>query len=139
MQQVAVRAVDLDEIEPGTLGPPPGRHEVLDELCDVIFRKRRRHVPACVEGDGGWPDCLPRILVGFERSAALPRQAVRRLASGMRKLNAEAGAGWRNTSCRGERALCSCFIVIGIKPEAAMCDAAAPFDARRLDRHHAGA
>jgi hypothetical protein len=57
----------------------------------------------------------------------------------MRQLHPEAGAGSRDRPRGVEGAAGGGRVVVGIEPEAAVRDAAAPLDVGHLEGHHAGA
>jgi hypothetical protein len=115
------------------------RGAIVEELQDLVFLQGWRHLPARIGGNGGRRYDRPGILVGLERSAAFPRPLVGGLAAGMRKLRAELRTGAGDALGRIQRSPGRGFVVVGIKAEAAMRNAAAPLDIRHLDSDHAGA
>ena len=96
LQEIAVRAVQLDDVEAQPRAAQGGLDEgLLDPLqADRIEGDRR--VPLGVVGDGrgrdGGPRQVGRIGLG-ERAAALPRPLRRGLAAGMGELDAELDRG----------------------------------------------
>ena len=140
VDQVAVGAVDLDEVEAGAHRALGGVGEGADEALDAALVERRRHVPVGREGDGRRRHRLPGDPpAGAQRAAALPRAVGGGLAAGMGELDAEAGAVRRHAAGGGQRALRGRFVVIGVEAEAAVGDAAMALDPGRLDGDHAGA
>ena len=134
VEEIAVGAVDLDIVEAGPLGALCRRDEGGRDRGDPVAVERRRHMPAVGIGDGRGGDRLPGIVAPAEGRAALPRPVDGSLAPGMGELDAEAGARPRQPPRRGERACRRRLVAVAVKTEAAMGDAAAPFDAGRLDR-----
>ena len=134
-----MRAMQLDEVEAGVGGALRRLDEGLDGALDAGLVQRLRHRIAIGEGDRRRPDDLPGIIGRLERAAALEGPLGRGLAAGMAELDAEDGRRGREAARRGQRALGRRLVGVGIEAEAAMRDAAAPLDAGRLDRDHAGA
>src|SRR5690606_19113813 len=90
--QIAVRRVEFDEIEPGALRPCRCLRKMPDDLPDLVLAERTRYLPALVVRDSRCGDHRPRVLVMVQRSAAFPGPPAGRLASGMPQLRAEHGA-----------------------------------------------
>src|SRR5690606_20410679 len=63
MQQVAVRAMDLDEVEADAVGALGGRDECRLQRFDLSKRVGLRRVPARRKGNGGCRFRLPGILL----------------------------------------------------------------------------
>ena len=93
--------------------------------------------PGVAERDGRGRDRLPRILVLLEAEAALPWQLGGGLAPCVRELNANLGRA--DAPAMGDDARERRFVVIGIKAEATVGDAAAPLHVGRFDHHQRGA
>ena len=72
VQQIAMRAMHLDEIEARPLGPPRGLNEMADHRLDAGLVERLRHMPAGREGDRRGAYRLPGVLILAERPAAEP-------------------------------------------------------------------
>ena len=68
VEQVAVGAVDLDEVEAGARGALGGGGPGADEALDAVLVEGLRHVPARCEGDGRRCHGLPGVFVGAERA-----------------------------------------------------------------------
>ncbi len=99
VQQVAMRRVDLDDVEAGGERAPRGRAVVVEQPPDVVVGHRvRRRValaPAARRRALGAPRRLAARAVGVgQRTEAVPRRLRRRLAPGMLQLDARGGAGF---------------------------------------------
>src|SRR6185437_5664495 len=89
-EEVAVRAVQLDEIEAGLDRPARRAHELVPDLVQVGRGQLAWCGIAGAERNRRRPDDRPR-LAGPKRLAALPRQRARGLAAGVRQLDADLG------------------------------------------------
>lgn len=74
MDQIAVRTVDLDQIEPGAVGALSGLRESFDDTANVSLGHFGWCMPAFIVSDCGWPISLPGAFACFE---PLARQAHR--------------------------------------------------------------
>ena len=140
VQQVAMRAMQFDEVEAGALGAAGRRHELADQGLDLRLVQRMRHLPARVEGDRrGRHDLATDPRPAW--SGPPPSQG--RWFEALRP----AWASWTPNLVPGcghaaggvERTLGGRLVVVRIEAEAAMRDAAVPLDVGHLDGHHAGA
>ena len=114
-----------------------GGNEGRAQALHVGFGHFARRLPALAERNGRSGNRRPWIGFALERAAAFPRFLRRALAAGMRDLNAElggAGAARRMHDARQRR-----LIVVVVKTEAAVGDAAVALDMGRLHDHQRGA
>src|SRR3984893_6037261 len=133
VQQIAVRAVELDQVDTGAHRALRSRYEAFPRACHIGSRHFPRHMPTRSERNGGGSDGLPRILAGLERPGAFPRARGGGLAAGMGELNAHFGAA--EAAAMGKHARERRLAIIGIEPKATMGDAAAALHAGCLDHH----
>ena len=137
VHQIAVRHVQFDLIEADAQRALRRGNEGLAHAVKVRLGRLARHVPAFAPGQRRRAESRPRILSGLQRLGAFPRALRGCLAPGVRKLDAELG-GARPPALRDD-ALKRELVVVGIKPHAAVGDAALPLDMRRLDDDQRGA
>ncbi len=90
MRQVAVREVQLDDVEARGFGPPRGRGELLGQFGDLGFGQRTRRGQVA-EGVAGRADRVPAAVGCRHRLAAFPGRRRRRFAPGMRELHTGRG------------------------------------------------
>lgn len=142
MDQEAVRAVDLDHVEPRGVGARGGVAPRARDRVDLVAAlERARHRRALVGGDRARRDQLPGVPVGDrvtanERLAAFPRPPAARLASGVAELDARGRAALADEPGHARE--------LGherVAPQAEIADgaAAAPLDLGRFHDHQAGA
>ncbi len=90
MQQVAVRCVELDDVETGLVRASGGVDEGVHDVVDV---GERHGAGRCVtvEGDRGRAESLPTACVDGHAAGGLTREGAvgRRLASGVRELDSD--------------------------------------------------
>ena len=138
--EVAVREVELEDVEADAHGALGGLDKRGDERGELRRVERVRRGPGLRERERRRRDGRPRVLGGGEGlAAALPRDVDRRLATGVRELDAEPGADRRDGAARGEDAGERALVVIAVEPEAAVRDAPATLDGGGLDHHEPGA
>ena len=113
--QIAVRVVQLDGVEADPHRALRRIHERLAHPRDVIHGRHPRHMPVRAERNGRWRDRLPRVLIGRQRAAALPRPLRRSLAAGMRDLDAELGGA--GAAAVGDDARQRRLVVVGVEPQ----------------------
>ena len=88
VEQVAVRRVDLDDLEPGLLGPARGVAEGAHDGADVVGRQLARHGVALGERPArSGADRLPAAAALADGPAAAPGRLGRGLAPGVRELD----------------------------------------------------
>lgn len=94
MDQVAVGAVDLDDLEAGVERAPGGVRELPDDLADLLRGELCRGDPGRLEGEGAGRDGLPAVgLLRGEGAAAVDPGALGgRLAAGVGELDGRDGA-----------------------------------------------
>jgi hypothetical protein len=137
VEEIAVRRVELDEIEAEPVGAPCGRDEIGGHLGDVLARHRPRRVPARVERHRRRGHGLPRPLVGLEGRAALPSHMHRGLASGVGQLDPDLGVAVSAAGLEDTRQ--GRLVGVRVEAEAAVRDAALRAHPRRLDHQEPGA
>src|SRR6476620_9405344 len=106
-------------------------------MVDVRLRHLARRRPVRTEWNRRWADRLPRVLIGLEALASLPRPLRGRLAPRVRDLDAEfrgADALAVRDHARKRR-----LAVVRVDSDAAMRDAPAPLHIGHLDEHEPGA
>ena len=91
MGEVAVRAVELDDVVADAVDALRGGGEFAEAALDVVLGHGMGHRPAGVVGDGRWRLRRPRVRTFKDRLAARRRRRGRALAAGMRQLHAELG------------------------------------------------
>ena len=123
MQQIAVRAVQLDGIEAEPHGPLRGLAEGGGDAREALGVERLGRRPLGSEGNGRGRDGRPSVLAGSERLAALPRPLAGRLAPGVPDLDGKARAGRRDAPRRVEHARERRLVGIRVEAEAAVRDA----------------
>ena len=120
VQQVAMRAVQLDEVEAGALGAPGAPRRT--GRSGPRSRPRSARAARASPRRRRWP--RPRRSARDPRSAAagrrLPRAAGGGLAAGMGELHAELGAGGATRRAASSVRLAAASLCVGIEPEAAM-------------------
>ncbi len=129
--------MQLDGVEADAQRALGGGDEGLAHARHVGLGDHARRVPVLAEREWRGGDGRPRVLVRLERAAALPGPLRRALAAGMGDLDAELG-GARAAALR-DHARQRGFVVVGIKPQAAMGDAAVALDMGGLHHHQRGA
>lgn len=145
MQQVPVRAVNLQHVETGRLRPCGGPGPGLDHAYDFALSQRVRNRRSCVGGQRAGRDWLPGLpvfdrgagaAVALKRLAAFPRPLHARLAAGVSELDAGGRAALMQQVDDARKARHE-----GIVPQAEIANraAAAALDLGRLDHHQAGA
>ncbi len=137
MQQVAVRGVDLDGVEPDARGAPRShRKRIAHALQSGAIERHRRQFARPI-GIGGWRYGRPATLARHDLLAAAPRHVARRLAPGMRKLDRQRHRRMAAHRCKrpAERA----FALVRPQPEIVRRDAPFRLDGGRLDDQQAGA
>ena len=138
VQQIAVRHVQLDGVEPATHGTPRRKRKCIAHAVDVVLGHRTRRRPIGAERDRGRRNGLPRI---GRRGAALPprlpRHARGALASGVRELDADLRG--TDPMAMVDDARQRRFAGVGIETETTVADAAAPFHVAHFGDHEAGA
>ena len=139
MQQIAVRAVQLDGIEPEANGALRGLTEGGSDAREALGVERLGRRPLRGEGNGRGRHRRPGVLAGRERLAPLPRPLAGRLAPGMSDLDRKARAGRRDAPRRVEDARERRLVGVRVEAEAAVRDAPDALHRRRLHHHHAGA
>ena len=93
MDQIAVGAVDLENVEAGLVGAHRRLAPLADHVAHLVVRERARHRRIVVVRDRARRDELPAVpvvdlgLVAFERLAAFPRPRQPRLAAGVAELD----------------------------------------------------
>ena len=138
MRQIAVRVVQLDGVEADPHRALRRIDERLAHPRDVVQRSpSAAHASSGRTGMRRRSDRLPRVLIGRQRAAALPRPLRGSLAAGMRDLDAELGGA--GPPAVGDDARQRRLVVVGVEPHAAVGDAAAALDMRRLDDDEARA
>ena len=135
MQQIAVRHMHLDGVEACTHRAARCCRERLAHPLDVIERHRARCRPVGAERNGRWRHRRPGIGRGGAELPALPRHAGGTLAASMRKLHGDLGAA--DTMAMRDDALERSLAGVGIKPEAAVADAAVALDIGHLGHYEA--
>jgi hypothetical protein len=97
VDQVAVRAVDFEDLEPCLVGAGGGLAPVAEQLGDFLVAECTRHRHPVAVGQRAGRHQVPTIpvehlrMVGRQRKLALPRAGEARLTAGMTDL--EAGRG----------------------------------------------
>ncbi len=86
MKQIAVRAVQLDNIKTGRQCPPRCGTEIFDQQLNLAFAQGVRGRPALVEWKPGRGNGGPGAF--GKRSAPLPRPLARALKTGVKELDA---------------------------------------------------
>jgi hypothetical protein len=137
VQQIAVRQMQLDGVEAAAHRALRAVDKSLAHPHHVIFVHGARRVPAGAERQRRRRDGLPRVFVRAERLGAFPRPLRRRLAAGMRKLDAELGLA--DALAMQNHPLERVLAAVRIDPHAAMGDAAVPLDMGRFQHQKAGA
>ena len=135
VQQVAVRAVDFDRIEPQAHGAFGGLAERGLHPRETGLVERARRFGARLKRNCGRRVRDPAAVGDLDLRAAFPRHAMRGLAAGMRQLDAD-----RHRRVRAhllEHAGEAALVVVGPEPEIARRDAPVGFD-RRSPRSPAG-
>jgi len=97
MEQVAVRCVKLDDIEPRGMRAPGGLAVSIEQHVQVALLERARRDPSLVERRFGGRDGAPRRLAAVEiglreRPVAVPGPRHARLPSRVGKLDGRHGA-----------------------------------------------
>ena len=136
VDQVAVGAVDLGDLETGGQGPACGVRELAHDLPDLISGQLGRHRVLVVEGDRARRECLPPVCVRADRRAALPGPVGRGLAAGVCELDS------RHRALRDEEARDAAEgLDLGVVPDAEVVrrDTALGRDAGGLDDDQPGA
>jgi hypothetical protein len=87
VQQVAVRGVDLGDLEADPVGADRRVGEGLDDVGDVGLGELLGCRPVAV-GDRGGSHGLPAAVGGLDVAVAIPRPLRRRLAAGVGELDA---------------------------------------------------
>jgi hypothetical protein len=91
MDEIAMRAMYLDNVEPGIERELRGAREVVDGALDLLTRHRARG-RVVTERDVAGPECLPTAFVQRQRLSAQPRLVARSLAARVRDLDRGHGA-----------------------------------------------
>ena len=91
VQQIAVAAVQLDQIVADALDATRGSGELADQPADVVLGERVRNRPALIIGQRRRRFGLPCVLLGRQRLAAGGGDLRRALAAGVRELHPELG------------------------------------------------
>ena len=112
-------------------------HEGLNGPRNASFIQRFRRVPVWAERMGRRADRLPWVLLGQQRTAALPRALGRSFAARMAELNAKDGAGQCHCAGCGQDTRHRALVGIGIKADAAMRDPPAALDTGGFHHHKA--
>jgi hypothetical protein len=141
VEQIAVRAVQLDDVETKARTAHGGVDEGLLDALQADRIEGDRRVPFAVEGDRrcrvGRPRQVGRLGLG-EGAPALPRPLRRGLAAGMGELDAEFHL--RHPGPRPiDHGLQRRFVLVAVQAGAALGDAAVTLDMRRLHAEQAGA
>ena len=131
MQQITVRAVQLDKVEAQAISTFRSGDKGVADAGEAVFVECLRRRPALVEWDRRGADRLPRGVAGRQWAAALPRHLGRGLAAGMGELDAELGTAPApaQRDDRGERRL----VLVGIETETTRRDAPCRLDAGRFE------
>ncbi len=137
VQQIAVGEMQFDGVEPDPHRALGGIGETLDDMRHILLGHGARRMPARTERQRRRPDRRPGVFGVRQRLGAFPRPLRRSLAPGMRELNADFGVA--DMVAVINDALEGCLAGVGIKPEAAVGDTAAPLDMGRLDDQEPGA
>ncbi len=141
VDQVAVRAMDLEHLEAGIGGAPRGSGPGRDQRMDLVFAQCGRRGPAHVDRQCARPDHRPRRFAArrigvVQRTMAMPPGLQRTLAAGVAELD------------RRHRALAAQQVGhapqrrhLRVVPQADVAVRVAParFDRGRLDEHDARA
>ena len=137
MEQVAVGAMQLDGVEPGPQRALGGIGKGRGDGRHVVLGHGARGMPARAERQRRRPDGRPGVLRVRQRLGAFPGALHGGLASGMGELNGELRGADAATVINDplERRLA----VVGIEPETAVRDPAAPLDMGRFDDQQPGA
>src|SRR4051812_2892208 len=91
VQQIAVRAVQFDQIETEPVGAASRRSEGVADAVESVLVQRLRAGPIRGKRDRRRAKPRPRPFATAERVAARPWHMRRGLATGMRQLDAEFG------------------------------------------------
>ena len=137
MQHIAVGHMQFDGVEADAHRAPRGLGEQHDDARHVVLGHGARQMPARTERQRRRRHRRPGILRGRQGLAAFPRPLRGRLAPGVRKLNRELGAA--DPPAMGDDPRQRRFAGVGIKPKAAMGNAALALDMGRFDDEQAGA
>ena len=136
-QQIAVRRVDLHQIETRPVGSAGGVGEGRHDPVHVRLGHLDGRVPTLLEGEGRRAERRPGALLLRQGLPPFPRRRGRGLASRMGQLDADGrvGIGPQPLDDVGEGRL------LGVVPQAGVVrrDPPGRLDARRLDDHQAGA
>ena len=135
-EQVAVRQVQLDQVEAGLEREPGRAHEVVVHVVHVGARHLARCRPAGPEGQRRGPHGLPGVVV-LQRGIALPGQAARGLAPGVCELHADlrGAAGVHEV----DDALPGVALRVVVEPRTAVGDTTGLRDVGHLGDHEPGA
>ncbi len=91
MQQITVRAVQLDGVDAEPFGAPGGGDKGVADAFQAGVVDRVRRAFALLVRNGGGSFGLPAAFFQWQQLPAVPRPRARRLAAGMGELHRDGG------------------------------------------------